>query len=87
MEVFDLYIPPEIVNIIQGYCDDLVALEKHTRVFPKIKRELNHKYFDTYDIHTPGNRIEKLVSCPKCRIWTTNTIPVCWCDWEIEEPK
>ena len=75
MEAFGLYIPPEIVNIIQGYCDDLVALDKHKRVFPKINRELNHKYLDKR-----RKRKEKLISCKKCGIWTTNNIPWCWCD-------
>ena len=69
------YIPKDLVNIIQGYVDDLEALDKHKKWFPKFKRELDAKYWDKNDRQ---DKDEKLISCKDCGVWTS--VPICYCD-------
>ena len=68
----------DVEQIIQSYVDDLIALDKHKKWFPKFKRELYAKYWDKSDRRY---QCEKLVGCKCCGVWTTNNIPVCFCDY------
>ena len=67
----------DVDAIIQSYVDDLEALDKHKKWFPRFKSQFNSKYFDKGDDRCDE---EKLVCCKDCGVWTTNRIPTCWCD-------